>query len=217
MTPKSFLLTTELHDYLIGHSDPVDEVQADLIAETAALGEISSMQIAPEQGLLMTMLTRLIGARNAIEIGTFTGYSALAIARGLPEDGHLLCLDVSAQWTDVALRYWQRAGVADRIELILGPAADTLRSLPDEPMYDLAFLDADKAAYWVYLEELHPRMRPNSLIVVDNVLRGGRVLEDGGSRDDAAIRAFNDSMAGDDRFDTVLLPVADGLTFLRKR
>lgn len=218
MTPKSFLLTPALHNYLLAHSEPIDDVQRDLIAETEALGDIARMQIAPEQGAFMTMLTRLIGATAAIEIGTFTGYSALAIARGLPDDGRLLCCDVSEEWTAIARRYWDRAGVADRIELRLGPALDTLRALPAQPAYDLAFIDADKGGNPGYIEELHPRLRANGLVIVDNVLRDGRVLPGQASTDDdRAVQEFNAAIVADDRFETVLLPLADGLTFLRKR
>src|SRR5919201_1802144 len=128
--PKSFFLTPEVHSYIVEHGTPPDPLQQELIEETAKLGGIAMMQIAPEQGAFMTMLTRLIGARRAIEVGTFTGYSALCVARGLPADGRLLCLDVSDEWTSVARRYWERAGVASKIELRLGPAADSLRALP---------------------------------------------------------------------------------------
>lgn len=217
MTPKSFLLNDEVHQYLLDHSEPMDAVQRDLIDETAALGGISRMQIAPEQGAFMTMLTRLMGVRSAIEIGTFTGYSALAIARGLAPGGRLLCCDVSPEWTDVAKRYWDRAGVGDRIELRLGPALETLRSLPQDPAYDLAFVDADKTEYSAYIEELYPRLRTNGLAIIDNVLRDGRVIPGHESNDeDRMIQAFNHALAVDQRFETVLLPLADGLTFLRK-
>lgn len=218
MTPKSFLLTEDVHRYLLDNSEPLDEVQLDLIAETAAMGGISSMQIAPEQGAFMTMLTQLMGVTSAIEVGTFTGYSALSIARGLPPGGRLLCLDVSEEWTDIARRYWQRAGVEDRIELRLGPALETLQSLPPEPAYDLAFVDAHKPEYPAYVEELAPRMRPNGLVIVDNVLRDGRVIP-GRETDeaDAMIQSFNRAVAADQRFDTLLMPLADGLTFLRRR
>lgn len=218
MTPKSFLLTEDVHRYVLDHSEPLDEVQLDLISETTALGGISSMQIAPEQGAFMTMLTQLMGVTSAIEVGTFTGYSALAIARGMPPGGRLLCLDVNEEWTDIARRYWQRAGVEDRIELRLGPALETLQALAPEPAYDLAFVDAHKPEYPAYIEELAPRMRPNGVIIVDNVLRDGRVIP-GRETDetDAMMQSFNHAVAVDQRFDTVLLPLADGLTFLRRR
>ncbi|MCZ7525563.1 MAG: class I SAM-dependent methyltransferase [Acidimicrobiia bacterium] len=218
MTPKSFFLGPEIHDYLVGHGTPPDGVQRDLIEETARLGGISIMQIAPEQGAFMTLLTRLLGARRAVEVGTFTGYSALAVARGLPPDGRLLCCDVSEEWTAIARRYWERAGVADRIELRIGPALDTLRSLPREETFDLAFIDADKERYGDYYEEILARLRPNGAILVDNTLWMG-VIADPSVTDDAtlAIRAFNDRVAADERVDCVILPLGDGVTLLRKR
>ena len=143
--PKSFFLTPEIHEYVVAHGTRPDAVQQALIDETAAL-PMAGMQISPEQGAFMTLLTRLVGARQAVEVGTFTGYSALCIARGLSDDGHLLCCDVSEEWTSIARRAWDDAGVDGRIELRLAPAADTLRSLPDEEYVDLAFIDADKPA-----------------------------------------------------------------------
>jgi caffeoyl-CoA O-methyltransferase len=215
---KSFFLSPEIHDYLVAHGEPLDDVQRSLIEETAALGGISMMQIAPEQGTFMTLLTRLVGARNAIEVGTFTGYSALAIARGLPDDGRLLCCDVNEEWTAIARRHWEKAGVASRIELRLAPALDTLRSLPREEAYDFAFIDADKPSYPNYYEEVLARLRPNGAILVDNVLWMGAVVnpeaEDEGT---LAIRAFNDMVAADERVDCVMLPISDGVTLLRKR
>ncbi len=216
--PKTVAVTSELHDYLVAHGTPPDEVQRELIEETAALGDISGMQIAPEQGALMTILTRLIGARRAIEVGTFTGYSALAIARGLPADGHLLCCDVSEEWTAIARRAWRRAGVADRIELRIAPAVETLQSLPPDPIVDLAFIDADKPSYPIYYEELLLRLRPGGALLVDNVLWSGAVIDPGDTSENTkAIRAFNEMVAGDDRVDVVVLPIADGLTIARKR
>jgi caffeoyl-CoA O-methyltransferase len=176
------------------------------------------MQIAPDQATLLRILVAAIGARRAIEVGTFTGYSALAIASGLPADGHLLCLDVSEEWTAIARRFWQKAGIADRIELRLGPAADTLRSLPEEPTYDFAFIDADKEGYPVYWEELLPRLRPGGLVAVDNVLWEGEVVQpDKKGEELEAIRRFNELVVADDRVDSVMLPVADGLTLACKR
>jgi caffeoyl-CoA O-methyltransferase len=218
--PKSFFLTPEAADYLVAHGTPPDDVQRDLIAETAKLGGVAGMQIAPEQGAFMTVLTRLLGVRSAVEVGTFTGYSALCIARGLVDGGHLLCCDVSDEWTSIGRRYWERAGVTDSIELRIGPAADTLRSLPHEELFDLAFIDADKPNYPVYYEEILGRLRPNGAILVDNVLWDGRVYQAAATEDDdttVALRAFNDLVAGDKRVDAVMLPLADGLTILRKR
>ncbi|HEV2088946.1 MAG TPA: class I SAM-dependent methyltransferase, partial [Cryptosporangiaceae bacterium] len=140
MTPKTMGLSEELHEYLVGHGTPMDDVQRDLIAETAALGDIARMQIAPEQAAFTTILTRLLGVRFAVEVGTFTGFSALAIARGLAGGGRLLCCDLSEEWTSIARRYWDRAGVADRIDLRIAPALQTLRGLPAEPHVDLAFV-----------------------------------------------------------------------------
>lgn len=220
MTPRSFLLTPQLAEYVRASSDPLDEVMADLVRETAELaarGEVSpTMQIAPEQGVLMRLLTTAVGARTAIEIGTFTGFSALCIARGLPADGSLLCLDRDERVTAVARRYWARAGLADRIELRLGDALPSLRSLPAEPTFDLAFVDADKTGYADYVAELHPRLRPNGVVLLDNTLRDGRVL-DPRDADDRALAELNAALAADPRWETALLPLADGLTLLRKR
>jgi predicted O-methyltransferase YrrM len=218
MSPRSFLLTPEMHDYLLAHSTPTGEAQQALIEETLALGPESRMLIAPDQGRLLTLLTRAIGARTAVEVGTFTGHSALCIARGLPEDGHLLCCDISEEWTSIARRHWERAGVAGRITLKLAPALDTLRALPGDAHIDLAFIDADKAGYRDYAEELIPRLRRDGLLLVDNVLWSGRVLDSDDTGDDTQhIRDFNDWLVADERVETVMLPVADGLTVARKR
>jgi caffeoyl-CoA O-methyltransferase len=216
--PKSFFLSPQISEYLIGHGTPPDALQRRLIAETAALGPVAQMQISPEQGALMTVLTRLVGARRAIEVGTFTGYSALCIARGLPDDGGLLCCDVSEEWTSIGRRYWQEDGVAAKIELRIGPAAETLSALSTEPMWDLAFIDADKPNYARYYDEVLVRLRQGGVVLVDNVLWGGRVVEpDPADADLSAIVAFNDLVAADDRVDCVMLAVADGLTLARKR
>jgi caffeoyl-CoA O-methyltransferase len=216
--PKSFQLSPEVHAYLVDHGTPPDAIQRELIDATAKLGPISVMQVAPEQGAFLTLFARAIGARFAVEVGTFTGYSSLCLARGLPEDGKLLCCDVSSEWTDVGRPYWEKAGVAHKIELRIAPALDTLRALPDEPSIDLAFIDADKPAYPVYYEEILGRMRPGGVILADNVLWMGRVADPAADDENTlAIRAFNDQVAADDRVDCVMLPVADGLTLLRKR
>jgi predicted O-methyltransferase YrrM len=217
-TPKSFFLTKPVHDYLVAHAPPLDDVQHDLIAETEALGGISMMQIAPEQGAFMTLLTRLIGTRHAIEVGTFTGYSAISIARGLPDDGTLLCCDVNEEWTAIARKYWERAGVDDKIELRIAPAIETLRSLPAGERFDLAFIDADKPNYPHYYEEVLVRLRPNGVILVDNTLWSGAAADPKATDDNTnAIRAFNDAVAADDRVESTILTVGDGLTLIRKR
>ncbi len=215
--PKSFFLAPPIHEYLVAHGTPPDDVQRRLIEETAGLGRIAGMQIAPEQGAFMTILTRAIGAKRAVEVGTFTGYSALAIARGLPDDGHLLCCDVSEEWTAIGRRYWDEAGVGAKVELRLGPAVETLKALPDGESIDLAFIDADKPNYPNYYEALLPRLRRNGLILVDNVLWGGRIVDADGDENTEALQAFNDLVAADDRVDAVMLPISDGLTILRKR
>jgi predicted O-methyltransferase YrrM len=216
--PKSFFLIKPVHNYLLAHAPPLDDVQRDLIAETEALGGISMMQIAPEQGAYMTLVTRLIGARHAIEVGTFTGYSAISIARGLPDDGTLLCCDVNEEWTAIARKYWERAGVDDKIELRIAPAIETLRSLPAGERYDLAFIDADKPNYPHYYEEVLARLRRNGVILVDNTLWGGAVADANATDDNTnAIRAFNDAVAADARVESTILTVGDGLTLIRKR
>jgi caffeoyl-CoA O-methyltransferase len=216
--PKSFFLTPPVHEYLVEHSVAPDPVLRALIEETEALGPVSMMQIAPEQGAFMTLLTRAVGARRAVEVGTFTGYSALCIARGLPDDGGLLCCDVSEEWTGVARRHWERAGVADRIELVIAPAAETLRALPEQEVFDLAFIDADKPSYPIYYEEILKRLRPNGLILVDNVLWMGRVVDpESDDEQTAHIRRFNDLAAGDARVECAMMAVGDGLLMIRKR
>jgi caffeoyl-CoA O-methyltransferase len=219
MSTKSLSLSGELHAYLLAHSTPPDEIVSDLIAETRdTLPDRVSMQIAPEQASFMTMLAQLTGARRAVEIGTFTGLSSLAVARGMPADGKLICFDISEEFTATARRYWQRAGVADRIELIIGDARERLPELPADPHLDLAFIDADKPGYPAYWAELVPRMRPGGLIMVDNVLQRGLVIDpDDESPQVTAIRAFNRQVRDDDRVDVVMLPIADGLTLARRR
>lgn len=218
MGEKFTRMTPELYAYLVAHRSERDDVQTALIADTTRLGDVSRMQIAPEQGAFMTLLARTIGARRIIEVGTFTGYSALALARALPADGKLLCCDVSDEWTRIARRHWQAAGVADKIELRLGPALETLRSLPRDPIVDLSFVDADKESYRGYYEELVLRTRPNGLILFDNVLWSGRVLDRDSTNVAArAIQALNDFVVTDPRVESVMLPIADGLTICRKR
>ncbi|MCA2219325.1 O-methyltransferase [Jidongwangia harbinensis] len=216
MSFEPLTLTPELHTYLLAHSTPPDAVVAELIAETrAALPGNATMQVGPEQAAFLRLLTSVMGVRRAVEVGTFTGLSSLSIARGLADGGRLTCFDVSEQFTDVARRYWKRAGVDDRIELRIGPAADRLAELPAEPHLDLAFIDADKEGYVTYWQELVPRVRPGGLLLVDNVLWSGRVLDpQGGS--DQAVAAFNDVALADDRVELVILPIADGLTMARK-
>jgi len=221
MTPdaKFIALTPELYGYVVGHGHNNDPLLKELAAETASkLGRIAQMQIAPEQGSLMTILASAIGAKSAIEVGTFTGYSAICVARGLAPGGRLLCCDVSEEWTSIARRYWERGGVADRITLKIAPAVETLRALPAGESLDFAFIDADKSNYRGYYEEILKRMRAGGLILIDNVLWNGEVLNPKNQTEDTrAIRELNDFLVTDNRVDVVMLPVADGLTICRKK
>jgi len=213
------IISPEISDYLLAHCTPADDVLQELAAATAAtFPDAAGMQISHDEGELLTMLVRLVGARHAVEVGVFTGYSAICIARGLPKDGRLLACDVSAEWTALARPYWQRAEVEDRIELRIAPAAETLRALPPDPIIDFAFIDADKVGYQTYYEELLPRMRPGGVLVLDNVLQGGHIVEHAPSRREvAAMQQMNDHVAQDDRVESVMLPVRDGVTLIRKR
>ena len=218
MSFRSAFLAEALAAYIRAHSTQPDEVQRDLIEVTAALGDASTMQIGPVQGALMTMLTSLLAPQFAVEVGTFTGYSALAVAKALPVGGRLLCCDISEEWTAIAREHWERAGVSDRIDLRIGPAMDTLRSLPAEPAVDLAFIDADKASYVAYYEELVPRLSARGVILVDNTLWDGHVADP--TRTDPTtehLRAFNAHVIADERVLVTLLPVGDGVSMITRR
>ena len=211
-------LSDDLYAYVASHRSEQDPLLAELARETEELGAISRMQIAPDQGALLTLLTRISGARHAIEIGTFTGYSGLSIARGLPPDGTLLCCDASEEWTEIARRYFGRAGVADRVEIRIAPALETLAGLERAEQFDLAFIDADKTNYSAYYAALLPRVRANGLLLFDNVLWGGQVVEETDTRDATeAIRVLNDQLRDDPRVESVMLSISDGLTIARKR
>jgi caffeoyl-CoA O-methyltransferase len=212
MPDKFTEMTSALHHYAIEHSAS-DEVLEALGRETEALGGVAEMQMAPEQAAFFTILTRAIGARRAIEIGTFTGYGSIAIARGLGEDGLLVTCDVSEEWTSIARRHWDAAGVADRIDLRIAPAIETLRSLPSQEPFDFCFIDADKAGYPDYYEEAVRLVRPGGLIALDNVFRGGDVIDASVDNEGAVgIRAVNDTVAADERVVAAMLAVADGVT-----
>jgi caffeoyl-CoA O-methyltransferase len=211
-------LDSKLYRYVVAHGQNDDPVLQELADETARLGPIGGMQISPEQGTLMTILARTSGARSAIELGTFTGYSAICVARALPPDGRLLCCDVSEEWTAIARRYWDKAGVANRITLKIAPALDTLRALPAAATIDFSFIDADKTNNRDYYEEILRRTRPNGLVLIDNVIWGGRVIDSKDqSADTGAIREFNDFLVTDKRVDVVMIPFSDGLTICRKK
>jgi caffeoyl-CoA O-methyltransferase len=219
MTPRSRskFIDPAVAEYALDHSSRADETQVALQRVTAdQTGQAAGMQIGDDQAVLLEILARAIGARRAVEVGTFTGYSSLALARGMGPQGRLLCLDVSEEWTAIARAHWEQAGVADRIELRIGPALDTLRELPPV-LFDLAFIDADKANYGAYYDELLPRIRPGGLLMVDNTLWNGAVLDEKDDSDDTvAIRAVNERIAADPRVRVVLLPIGDGLTIAQR-
>lgn len=220
MSTRSIGLDDRLYNYLLSHSLREPDILAELREETARLPQ-ANMQIAPEQGQFMALLARLIGARRYLEIGAFTGYSALAVAFAMPEDGEVVACDISEGWTAVARRYWERAGMTPRIRLELRPALETLAQLAAEGhagTFDLAFIDADKTGYLDYYEKTLELLRPGGLVMIDNVLWGGAVVDvsDAGA-DTEAIRAFNRYLHDDERVDLSLVPVGDGLTLARKR
>ncbi|MET9520475.1 O-methyltransferase [Streptomyces sp. NPDC002994] len=215
---KSTAVTDELYAYMLAHNPPLDAVQRELVETThRQLPEYARMQSAAEQGPLLAFLVRLIGARHIVEVGTFTGFSALSMAQALPADGRLITCDVSEEWTAYAREAWAKAGVADRVELRLGPALDTLRAMPAEPHIDFAYVDADKENYVPYWEELVPRMRQGAVIAADNVFWGGGVTDQDATGAAAAIKEFNDRVTADERMESVMIPVADGVTLSRKR
>ncbi|MCJ7453437.1 MAG: class I SAM-dependent methyltransferase [Steroidobacteraceae bacterium] len=220
MSTRSISLTDALYDYLLSVSLRESELQRRLREETAA-NPMSRMQISPEQGQFMALLARLIGARRCIEVGVFTGYSSLAVALALPADGRIVACDVSEEWTAVARRYWAEAGVAQKIDLRLAPALETLDSLlaaGDGGSFDFAFIDADKTNYLGYYERVLKLLRPGGLVAVDNTLWTGRVADpEVADPDTVALRHFNERLHHDDRVDLSLLPVGDGLTLARKK
>jgi predicted O-methyltransferase YrrM len=219
MSTRSIGLSDELHAYLlkVGVREPM--ILRRLREETAALPE-SRMQISPEQGAFMSLLVGLISARSYLEVGTFTGYSSLAVAMAMPADGSLTCCDISHEWTDVAQRYWNEAGVADRVDLRLGPAIDTLNALLVEGAggsYDFAFLDADKPSYPAYYERILELLRPGGLLAIDNVLWSGKVADPAvDDADTQALRDLNEQIAADPRVQVAMVPIGDGLTLARK-
>ena len=215
---SSFGLDSTATRYLADHSEPPDHVQRSLIERTAALGPASGMQIGPEQGAFLAVLVGAIQPTFAVEIGTFTGYSSLAIARNLGPGGRLLCCDISETWTAIASEHWEAAGVADRIDLVIAPAGQTLAALDADTTVDFAFIDADKTGYVDYYEALVPKLGPGGIIAVDNTLWNGQVLDDTDDSDDTvALRRFNAHVAADDRTVAALTPIGDGVTLIRRR
>jgi predicted O-methyltransferase YrrM len=221
MSPRSFLLDDLTAAYVVAHSQPADPVLAHLTERTAALGPIAGMQIGPDQGALLSMLTRFGGVTHAVEVGTFTGTSALCVARGLAAGGRLLCCDVSEEYTAIARRYWAEAGLSERIELHVRPAVETIDMLVNDGQagtYDFAFIDADKLGYDAYYEGCLVLLRPGGVVAIDNVLWGGSVAD--ASTTDAstrALRALNEKVGKDPRVSACMVPIGDGVTLARKR
>jgi caffeoyl-CoA O-methyltransferase len=207
--------TEELLGYLTRWGARTDDVLDRVRAETAARPD-AAMQIAADQGALMELIVRLIGTMDALEVGTFTGYSAICIARGLADGGRLTCLELSEEFVAIAQRNLEAAGVADRVEIRVGPARESLEAIPAEPAFDFAFIDADKPGYPDYYEEIVPRLVPGGLLLIDNVLLGGRVTAPQEDRE-RIMDALNDRVTEDDRVDSAMVLVADGLTFVRRR
>ena len=220
---KHLPISPALREYVVKSGSPVDPVVESLVERTVAIGSRAVMMVPVEEAALLTMLTRMLSAATAIDVGTFTGLSALAMARGLAPGGTVITCDVRDKWSDIAQEHWRRAGVSDVIDFRLGPADATLRGLPDGTSVDIAFLDADKENYAGYCQLLVPLLRPGGLLIVDNVLFNGYVLDpeladEGWWRDSArALRALNAELAADTRLDTVMLPIADGVTIARKK
>ena len=220
MSSSTLQLNEKVYDYLLGHSLRESAVCQQLREETKTM-KMGMMQVSPEQGQFMSLLVELIGVRKAVEVGTFTGYSALRVAQALPEDGTLVCCDVSEEWTAVGKKYWEQAGVSDRINLKIGPAVDTLQAMRDageENTFDFGFIDADKLNYQSYYEHVLALLRTGGLLLIDNVLWGGSVANpDKTDEDTEAIRTLNTFLHGDDRVSLSMLPVGDGLTLALKR
>lgn len=219
MSKEPLQITRQLYDYILKFGFRDDALLQELRAETAKQ-PASQMQISPEQGQFMALLTQLTGAKRALEVGTFTGYSSISVARALPADGKLICFDVSKEYTDIARRYWAKAGLDGKIELRLGPAVETLKELAktEAGTFDLAFIDANKTDYRNYYEVVLTLLRPGGAVLIDNVLWSGDVADPKNKEEETVIlRDLNSFIAGDTRVDFVLLPIADGLTIARKR
>lgn len=218
---KFTALTDELHEYIVRSGAREDAALAAVRESTAELGDVAVMQISPDQGALLTLLVRMLGAQRALELGTFTGYSAICIARGLAPGGRLIACELSEEFAATAAKNFERAGVAERVEIRIGPALATLRAMPEREVIDFSFIDADKQGYPTYYEEVLARTRAGGVIAVDNVLAGGRVVsgdDDGEASEQLkAIRRLNATLRDDDRVDVAMLGIADGLFLARKR
>ena len=214
---KFITITPELHRYSVEHSSFRDGAVPGVERAGEAMGDLASMQIAGDQAAFMTILVRAIGAHDALEVGTFLGYGALAIARGLPDDGRLVCCELSEEYAERARDHLREAGLDGKVEVRVGAALETLRAMEPGEQFDFAFIDADKTEYIDYFEETLSRTRPNGLIMVDNTLRGGTVLDPGDSEAAKVTADLNDGLAKDERVDVALLGFADGITMVRKR
>lgn len=208
-------LPEAVYNYMIDHNPPADPLVDELVRETAAMGAIRTMQVGIEQAALLAFMVRLVRARFVVEVGTFTGLSALAMARALPAGGRLLCCDIDDEYTSVARRYWERAGVAEQIDLRIAPAIETLKALPPTRSVDLAFVDADKEGYILYYEELVPRLKPSGILIADNLFMNGRVVEENPDPIALASTAFARHIQADPRTETVIVPIGDGFSLTR--
>jgi caffeoyl-CoA O-methyltransferase len=219
LTVERFItLNPELHDYLVAHSSFRDGVTAEVEQAARDMGELEEMQIGGDQAAFITLLLRAIGAKRALEIGTFLGYGAISIARGLPQDGNLICCELNEEYAERASEHLRQAGLDGKVEIRVGPALQTLRAIEGSEQFDFAFIDADKVGYPAYYEECLRLLRPNGLIMLDNTLREGTVLDPPeGDEGTAVIVELNDQIAGDERVDVAMLGFADGITLVRKR
>ena len=213
---KTVVMTPQIYQYVRKQAGQPTAVQEKLIARTLELGDSAEMQIPHEQAVLLSLLVKLTGAQTVVEVGTYTGYSTLAFAQALPPHGKVITCDISVEWTTIAEEAWQAAGVRDRIDLRLGAAAQTLAELPEEPVIDLVFIDADKVGYVHYWDLLVPRVRQGGLLLADNTLYYGEAASEQPEGNAAAIDAFNKFVLSDPRVESVLVPIADGVTFARK-
>jgi caffeoyl-CoA O-methyltransferase len=214
---KFISITPELHRYAVEHSSFRDGAVPEIERAGEEMGDLAAMQIAGDQAAFITVIVAAIGARSALEVGTFLGYGAVAIARGLPQDGRLVCCELDDGYAERAREHLAKAGMEERVEFRIGPALESLRAMERAEQFDFAFIDADKTEYVDYFEETLPRLRPNGLIMLDNTLRGGTVLEPGDSESAGVTAELNERLATDERVDVALLGFADGISLVRKR
>ena len=215
---KSKFLSDKLQNYLVNSGPNLDSIQLALIKDTREQTDMPMMQISPEQGALLTILTKATNVRNALEIGTFTGYSALCIARGLDDNARLTCCEINDEWIEIAKPHWEKAKIDHKIDVRIGDALTTLRAMPMKETYDLAFIDADKDRYPDYVKEIIPRLKPNALLLADNTLLGGSVASESESNEGVVkMREFNRMLATDESMEIVIVPIGDGLSIACKK